>query len=258
MAHPAPQLLNRGQLRRIQDCANENATLADCWKSDGVVIVAVEPSGAHLGRSETSEYKPAVVLDIFSPAAKPLPGSGINDRHPTRHVCKKSMIVLKSSSRSRKFRPQPACFRWFSGEEFSMYLPDAKHKLEEIFRQLGADYASMCIVSHDLQDSLSTLERFGIEPPKSAVLVDLVKVLEHQSRHENRGIPEDLTQYTDENITVRNGRYDRRPWPLAGDFGMPNTVLLEVLGPSAEGCRRDKTEKEDAALRRIAKRAVLL
>ncbi|KAF6827804.1 hypothetical protein CMUS01_08842 [Colletotrichum musicola] len=138
-----------------------------------------------------------------------------------------------------------------------MYLGGAEDKLQEIFGQLGADYPSMCIASHDLRDSLSALRNFGIEPPETAILVDLVKVLEHQS-HENRGISEELRKYTDNIITVRNGRYDRRSWPLTGHYGMPNAALLEVLGPSAGGCRRNKTEKEDRALRRIAKRAALL
>lgn len=258
MAPQTPHLLNKGQLRRVQDCANENAKLADCWKCDGVVIVAVEPSSAHLGpRSETYDYKPAVVLDILSPAANPVPGSETSTHHPTRHVCKKAMIVLPLPNPRQSFRPRPGCWRWRSREDFSMYFGDAKAKLQEVFGQLGADYPSMCIVSHDLRGSLSSLRNFGIEPPETTILVDLVRVLEHQGRYENRGISE-LRKYTDDNIAVRNGRYDRRPWPSTGHYGMPNAALLEVLGPSAGGCRRNKTEKEDIALRRIAKRAALL
>ncbi|KAF6796987.1 hypothetical protein CSOJ01_13067 [Colletotrichum sojae] len=168
------------------------------------------------------------------------------------------MIVLPPPNPRQSFRPRPGSWRWGSREDFSMYIGGAKNKLQEIFGQLGADYPSMCIVSHDLRDSLCALRNFGIEPPETAILVDLVKVLEHQSRHENRGISEELRKYTDDNITVRNGRYDRRSWPLTGHYGMSNAALLEILGPSAGGCQRNKTEKEDIALRRIARRAALL
>ena len=40
MAQPQPHLLTKGDLRRVEDCVNENIKLADSWKSDQVVIVA--------------------------------------------------------------------------------------------------------------------------------------------------------------------------------------------------------------------------
>ncbi|KAJ0268395.1 hypothetical protein COL940_013425 [Colletotrichum noveboracense] len=245
MTHQTPHLLTKGELRRVEECAKENGTFAECWNSDQVVIVGCEPVGAHVSVTET----PFMELDILSPTANPLSGSKSSKQHPTRQCCKKKIIVLERSKVNKRLRPKPWHYRYNSTEELSLYYDDAKEKVKEIFSQLAAEYVSVCIVSHDLQDSLSSLQRFDLELPPTTVFVDLIKVLEHQSRHDGQGIPKALRKYTDDNIAIRNGRYDRRPWPLTGPYGMPNYALVEVLGPAAEGCKRDKTEKEDAALK---------
>lgn len=248
MAQPQPHLLTKGDLRRVEDCVNENVKLADCWRSEQVVIVACEPAGAHL--SETSHF----VLDILSPAANPVLGSKTSDRHPTRHICKKTIRVLEKPKENKRFQPRPWHSTWDCREQFELYRDEALAKAREIFSELSAQFVSICFISHDLRDSLASIESFGVELPASTVFVDLVKVLEHQSRQTGKGIPEELRTYTDDNVAVRNGRYDRRPWPLMGYWGMPNTALLEVLGPAAERHRRDKTEKRDAAMKRIVRR----
>ncbi|EQB48603.1 hypothetical protein CGLO_12140 [Colletotrichum gloeosporioides Cg-14] len=253
MTHQTPHLLTKGELRRVEECAKENGTFAECWNSDQVVIVGCEPVGAHVCVTET----PFMELDILSPTANPLSGSKSSKQHPTRQCCKKKIIVLEKSNFNKRLRLKPWHYRYGSTEELSLYYDDGKAKVKEIFSQLAAEYVSVCIVSHDMQDSLSSLQKFDIELPSTTIFVDLIKVLEHQSRHDGQGIPKALRKYTDDNIAIRNGRYDRRPWPLAGQYGMPNYALVEVLGPAAEGCRRDKTEKEDTALKRIAKRAAV-
>ncbi|KAL1879190.1 hypothetical protein Daus18300_001769 [Diaporthe australafricana] len=251
MAEPTPRLLTRGELRRVEDCLNENSKLADCWKSEKVVIVACEPTGAHLSN------KPFIDLDILSPAEGPFPGSKTSERHPTRQICKKTIRILEKPKpkQSKRFGPRPWHSTYYFREQFSLYPDEAMAQAREIFAALLAQYVSICIVSHDLRDSLSSLQ--GIELPESTVLVDLIKVLEHQSRQSEQGIPEELKKYTDDNVAIRNGRYDRRPWPLMGYLGMPNIALLEVLGPAAESYRRDKTEKRDTAMKRIARRMAI-
>lgn len=231
---------------------NENIKLADSWKSDQVVIVACEPTGAHL--SGTSPEP--LILDILSPAANPFWQSKTSDRHPTRHICRKIVRILERPKPGENKRLAPRPWRGFyeCREEFQLYRDDALAKAREIFSELLAQYVSICVVSHDLRDSLASVEKFGVELPASTVYVDLVKVLEHQSRQDGKGIPQELRKYTDENVAERNGRYDRKPWPVTGLYGMPNIALLEVLGPAAERHRRDKTEKQDAAMKRIVRR----
>ncbi|KAJ0117463.1 uncharacterized protein J7T55_003879 [Diaporthe amygdali] len=248
MAQPQPHLLTKGELRRVEDCVNENVKLADCWKSEKVVIVACEPTGPDL------PGMPLIDLDILSPAGNPVWGSKTGERHPTRQICKKIITVLEKTKENKRLRPRPWHGMYDCREEFSLYHDDAVAKVREIFSELYSQYVSICVVSHDLRDSLNSIEKFGIELPDSTVFVDLIKVLEHQSRQSEKGTPEELKKYTDDNVAIRNGRYDRRPWPLTGQFGMPNMALLEVLGPAAESHRRDKTEKRDAAMKRIARR----
>lgn len=248
MAQPQPHLLTKGDLRRVEDCVNENVKLADCWKSEQVVIVACEPTGAHL--SDPSFLN----LDILSPAGNPVSGSKVSERHPARQIAKKAIRILEKRKENKRLQLRPWHHTYDCREEFSLYHDEALAKAQEMFSELSAQYVSICIVSHDLRDSLASIEKFGVELPASTVFVDLVKVLEHQSRQSGKGIPKELRAYTDENVADRNGRFDRRPWPVAGVFGMPNAALLEVLGPAAERHRRDKTEKRDAAMKRIVRR----
>lgn len=248
MAQPQPHLLTKGDLRRVEDCVNENVKLADCWKSDQVVIVACEPSGAHL--SDTS----LIALDILSPASNPVWGSKPSEKHPTRHICKKAVRIIEKTKENKRLQPRPWHGIWESREEFQLYRDDAVAKAREIFSELRNQFVSICVVSHDLRDSLASIEKFGVELPATTVFVDLIKVLEHQSRQTVKEIPEELRKYTDENVADRNGRYDRKPWPLTGWYGMPNMALLEVLGPAAESHRRDKTEKRNTAMKRIVRR----
>lgn len=248
MAQFQPHLLSRGDLRRVQDCVNENVKLADCWKIEQAVIVACEPMGAHL--SETY----FLALDILSPAANPFRGSKPSKQHPTRQICQKAVRILEKTKGNTRFQPMPWYGVYHCRDESQLYRDDARAKAREIFSELCAQYVSICVVSHDLRDSLASLETFGVELPASTVFVDLIKVMEHQSRQTGKGLPKELRKYTDENVAVRNGRLDRKPWPVTGWYAMPNLPLLEVLGPAAERHRRDKTQKRDAAMKRIVRR----
>lgn len=251
MAQPQPHLLTRSDLRRINDCVAENIALADCWKNEKVVIVACEPTGAHL--SETT----LLSLDILSPTSNPVWGPKPSDKHPTRQICHIDIVALNKSKENKALQPRPWHSTYDCRQRFHDYRDQARAKARQVFSELCEQYISICVVCHDLRDSLAALETFGVEVPSSTVYVDLIKVLEHQCRQFGKGPPEELRQYTDENVAVRNGRFDRRPWPLVGWSGMPNLALLEVLGPAAESHRRDKTERRDAALRRIVRRMVV-
>jgi hypothetical protein len=251
MAQPQPHLLSRGDIRRVNDCVAENVKLADCWKSDQVVIVAVEPTGAHL----SNPY--VLMLDILSPKSNPISIPKPKAWSPFQQVCHTYIVPIEKKG-GRWVTPDPGWHETHDWRHIYHDYDDKKTmKVEQTFSQLCEQYVTICIASHDLQDSLAALKNFGVKLPANTVHVDLVMVLEHQCRQSGTGPPEQLRKYTDENVAVRNGRYDRRSWPVVGDYGMPCLALLEVLGPAAESHRRDKTEKQDAALKRIVKRMVV-
>ncbi|KAG8161410.1 hypothetical protein KVR01_008397 [Diaporthe batatas] len=249
MVHPQPQLLTRSDLRRINDCLAENTALADCWKNDKIVIVACEPTGAHL--HETS----LLSLDILSPTSNPIWGSEPSEKHPTRQLCHRHIVALDVPKETKGL---PWHGPYNCRQQFRDRRDGANARAQGVFAELRGQYASVCLVSHDLRDSLCALATFGVALPPGTVHVDLVKVLEHQSQLSGGGgPPEGLGRYVaGENVVVRKGRYSRRPWPLVGWWGTPNfnLPLLEVLGPAAEAHRRDKTEKRDTAMKRIVRR----
>ncbi|KAJ0359154.1 hypothetical protein COL154_008564 [Colletotrichum chrysophilum] len=141
MTHQTPHLLTKGELRRVEECAKENGTFAECWNSDQVVIVGCEPVGAHVCVTET----PFMELDILSPTANPLSGSKSNKQHPTRQCCKKKFIVLEKSKVNKRLRPKPWYYRYDSTEEFSLYYDDAKAKVKELFSQLATEITTMVL-----------------------------------------------------------------------------------------------------------------
>ncbi|GJC90736.1 hypothetical protein ColLi_13574 [Colletotrichum liriopes] len=195
----------------------------------------------------------------MSPAEKPVSGeSRIHKRQkwqPTRQLSQRTIRVLERPKVKNRFQPKPWHMKFESYERYDMYYDNAQLKAQETFDELAATYVTVGIVSYDLRETKRVMEKFGIKVPTRAVFVDLIKVLEHQTRDE--GIPKELRKYTDENVTMRNGRYDRRPGMPQGYDGMPSVRLLEVLGPAAASHRADfkKIEKGSVALQRIANRA---
>ncbi|KAK1990293.1 hypothetical protein LX36DRAFT_664351 [Colletotrichum falcatum] len=227
--------------------------MADCWSGDQVVFITLDFSEGFKCRQYT--LKPSLQLDIMKPANKPTwPSSASNDKKPVRQLCRRTIRMLERTKCNGKLRPEPWYMQVDSNETFELHSDDAREKAQGIIDELSAEHATICVVTHDIRHTRRALELFEVRLPAKAVFVDLIKVLEHQTR--DNGVPEELAAYTDDNIAVRDGRYDRKAGPSGGRLGLPYIRLLEIVGPAAEAHRRDfqKTEKEDAALKRITRR----
>lgn len=252
MAHRERHQLTEGQRRRFEDCALQNVLLADCWAGSQVIMVTCEPSDMYKfpGYSNST----AIEVDIMSPAEKPTWDSASSGQQGTRQLSKRTIRLLQKSKEHKRLQPRPWHAKIDVHEMFELYSEDALLKAQETFDELDAAFTGICIASYDKRESMAALKAFGVTLPAKTVFVDLVKVLEHQTRDE--GIPEELRRFTDENVAVRNGRYDRRARDLTGPHGMPSIRLLEVLGPAAESHRSEfkKFEKEEIALKRISRR----
>ncbi|KAJ0307451.1 hypothetical protein COL5a_000305 [Colletotrichum fioriniae] len=256
-----PRLFNESELRRFEDCANENETLADCWAGDHIVIVACELSDRYQYADQRNSR--AIEINVMSPGYKPVwRSSPLNDQqHDTfkKHCSTRTIRMLEKSKVKKCLQPKP--WSWYNAaaahETFELYEEEARAKAQEAFDALGVEaYATVCVVSYDLRETMAALELFKVKLPSSQIVfVDLIKVLEHQTRGEEV-IPERLRKYTNDNIAMRNGRLDRRPGTPRGYLGMPSIRLLEVVGPAAESHRADhkKLKKGNAALERIARR----
>ncbi|WYZ38454.1 hypothetical protein EsH8_III_000368 [Colletotrichum jinshuiense] len=234
MAHRERHQLTEGQRRRFEDCALQNVLLADCWAGSQVIMVTCEPSDMYkfTGYSNST----AIEVDIMSPAEKPTWDSASSGQQGTRQLSKRTIRLLQKSKEHKRLQPRPWHAKIDVHEMFELYSEDALLKAQETFDELDAAFTGICIASYDKRESMAALKAFGVTLPAKTVFVDLVKVLEHQTRDE--GIPEELRRFTDENVAVRNGR------------------LLEVLGPAAESHRSEfkKFEKEEIALKRISRR----
>ncbi|TDZ19453.1 hypothetical protein Cob_v007805 [Colletotrichum orbiculare MAFF 240422] len=242
--------LTDANIRRFQDSAEENKTLANCWGAESAVILSFEWTAAY--KYNGWMKLPTIRLEMTHPAEKP---GCEGDGKPARRTSSRTINMLERPRcmRRERWAPKPWHTKANTHETFDLYREDAIAKAQETFAELARDYATLCVVNYDVESSRRGLQTFGVRLPANAVFVDLVKVLEHQTRDE--GIPECLRQYTDENIAIRNGRYDRAPTER-GCLGVPYLRLLEVLGPAAESHRAslDKTLKGDIAMKRIAKR----
>ncbi|KXH45684.1 hypothetical protein CNYM01_07114 [Colletotrichum nymphaeae SA-01] len=256
-----PRLFSESELRRFEDCANENQTLADCWAGEQIVIVACELSDRYQYADQRNSR--AIEINVMSPADKPIWRSlSLDDKkHDAfkKHCSTRTIRMLEKSKVNKSLQPKP--WSWYNAaaahETFELYEEEGRAKAQEAFDALGGPaYATVCVVSYDLRETMAALELFKVKLPSSKVVfVDLIKVLEHQTRGEGV-IPEQLRKYTNDNIAMRNGRLDRRPGTPRGYLGMPSIRLLEVVGPAAESHRADhkKLEKENVALEKIAKR----
>ncbi|KAL0779989.1 hypothetical protein CaCOL14_004473 [Colletotrichum acutatum] len=256
-----PRLFSKSELRRFEDCANENQTLADCWAGDQIVIVACELSDKYQYADKRNSR--AIEINVMSSVDKPVWRSLPLDTRQydalKRHCSTRTIRMLGKSKVNKSLQPKP--WSWYNAaaahETFELYEEEARAKAQEAFDALSGEmYATVCVVSYDLRETMAALDLFKVKLPSSKVVfVDLIKVLEHQTRGEEV-IPERLRKYTNDNIAMRNGRLDRRPGTPRGYLGMPSIRLLEVVGPAAEGHRADhkKLEKGNVALERIAKR----
>ncbi|KAK2010899.1 hypothetical protein LZ32DRAFT_607024 [Colletotrichum eremochloae] len=259
MAQPMKRPLTEAELRRAEDCADENEKLAECWESHQVAIVSCERAD-NLNRFPGYQTMPVLTIDTLLPLEQPAAGSCSGKKKQqqqpmTRELAQRTIRELERVKGNKWSAPRPYYFKHRSHEQFDVYTQEARIRASETFDGLAQKYVTVCIAGYDLRETRRGMESLRIDTPERVVWVDLMKVLEHQAR--DGGIPTELRRYTDDNVTVRNGRYDRRPGEPRGDYGMPSVRLLEVLGPAAAGHRADfrKLEKGSVALKRIANRA---
>ncbi|KAK1996330.1 hypothetical protein LX36DRAFT_658671 [Colletotrichum falcatum] len=256
MAQSMKRPLTEAELRRAEDCADENAKLAECWESRQVAIVTCEPADT-LSRFPGYQTELVFTIDTLLPLEQqPAPGSGGGKSHQ-QHQQQKMMRERVKRDNSSSSEPKPFYSKHRSHARLDVCTQEARIRAALTFDELARDYVTVCIAGYDLRETRRGMESLRVEAPRAAVWVDLMKVLEHQARGAGGAIPEELRRYTDENVTVRNGRYDRRPGEPRGRYGMPSVRLLEVLGPAAAGHRAGfkRLEKESVALKRIANRA---
>ncbi|KAK1974530.1 hypothetical protein LZ30DRAFT_740212 [Colletotrichum cereale] len=256
MAQPMKRPLTEAELRRAEDCADENAKLAECWESQQVAIATCERSDT-LNRYPGYQMMPVLTIDTLSPIEQPAADGRRKQQlqKTKRQLAERTIRELYKVKEDKWAAPRPCYFKYRSHERFDMYTQEARAKAAETFDALAKQYVTVCIAGYDLRETRRGMESLRIDTPPRVVWVDMMKVLEHQTRE--TGIPAELRKYTDDNVTVRHGRYDRRPGEPQGEHGMPSVRLLEVLGPAAASHRADfkKTEKESVALKRIANRA---
>ncbi|KAK2044906.1 hypothetical protein LZ31DRAFT_553877 [Colletotrichum somersetense] len=255
MAQPMKRPLTEAELRRAEDCADENTKLADCWESHQVAIVTCEGTDP-LSRFPGYETTPILTIDTLLPLDQPAPGSP-DEKNQQQTLTTTTREADRAKGKNKSSAPKPRCSLRRSHERLDVCTQEARIKAAVTFDALAERYVTVCIAGYDLRETRRAMESLRIETPARAVWVDLMKVLEHQAHAAGGIIPAELRKYTDDNVTVRNGRFDRRPGEPQGRYGMPSVRLLEVLGPAAAGHRADfkKVEKESVALKRIANRA---
>jgi len=149
---------------------------------------------------------------------------------------------------------------------------EAVADLEKMFRDLSSTYPTICVCFHRPNLTKQGLADIGFKLPKGTISVDMIKVLEYQSRF--RDMPPKVKRYIDSclDVDMRDGvrfgeRFDASDSDaLASDFrthapkygqtdewreiirkkeDLSAGTLLKILGPEAEAHRRQigKIEK---------------
>ncbi|KAG7083166.1 Rps22bp [Colletotrichum scovillei] len=209
-----PRLFSESELRRFEDCANENQTLADCWAGEQIVIVACELSDRYQYADQRNSR--AIEINVMSPADKSIWRSlPLDDKkHDAfkKHCSTRTIRMLEKSKVNKSLQPKP--WSWYNvaaaHETFELYEDEARAKAQETFDALGGQaYATVCVVSYDLRETMAALELFKVKLPSSKVVfVDLIKVLEHQTRGEGV-IPEQLRKQ--HFVSLKNLRFSPSP-----------------------------------------------
>lgn len=293
MASTPHRLLTEAELGRLRACADENTALANCWNKPHVAVVTMEwaPLGftyvwhGWVSRNENKGYwsnqgeAPVLTLEVaeFPPEGTSPP----RFRKYTFWI--RSRMALWGTSRWWTQRMQKD---EDSGNEKTFYEPEhiTLAEIHKIFAELVKISPSLCICSHRPSQTMQALEKMGFRLPKNAVFVDLVKVLDHQSR--DSGAPKELEEYIKTRLYVNprtGGRFEERPETAEGDdrwlgfyttapkWGRENewreiirrpgdvsaATVLAVVGPKAALHRRDmeRVEKDNIALDKMAKAA---
>lgn len=284
------KLLTEAELGRLRACADENTALANCWNKPHVAVIAMEwaPLGfiyawrGWIARNENMGYwqregeMPVLTVEVAEFSTQ---SASPRFRRYTFWI--RSRIALWGNSR---WWTQRSADEVLDHKVFFEPADITLSKVNKLLVELTKEFPSLCICSHRPGQTMSALEKMGFRLPKNAVFVDLVKVLDHQSRAS--GVPKELKAYVDARIYVNprsGGRFEERPEVTEGDdrflgflesapkwgkdrewlevIRRPEDVsaptVLAVVGPNAALHRRDmeRVEKDNTALDKIAKAA---
>lgn len=297
MAQPT-SLVAEGDMKRIRECGAENEILARCWRKSHVALVAMEwaPSGLAyswngwiarnelMGYWEKQEAMPVLSVEVTAPESPAGPGSESQPSSKRNAACD-FRLWLQSSRPQSVIRMRED--RWRTNppsntQSSFVSMNEAVTILKKLFNELSSTHSTICVCSHRPSLTQRGLAEIGFKLPKATVFVDMIKVLEYQSRF--RPIPPKLKGYMNSCLDVdrRNGlrlaeRFDANDGDaLALDFdehapkyGQPNEwremirknedlsagAMLKFLGAEAGTHRRqiNKMEKETLALERAMK-----
>lgn len=294
MSQVSPRLLDESALKRLRVCADENTTLANCWDKSHVAMVTMEwaPLGfsylwtSHIACNEVrgwwlpQDEMPVLSVEVMAPASSKAKGQPDGDAargNPRRYTFWiRSQMALWGSARRSKLPAAP--------DTQVLYEPAAivKKTLDKLFAELGREYSTICVCSHRPDQTRRALAELDFALPRNAVFVDLIRVLEYQSKF--RPVPAELQKYVQSRLHVdgRNGGefiekfettegpdrsldfYATAPkWGRDGEWvevirrrdDVSSAEMLGIVGAQAEVYRReiDRVEKESTAVERAAR-----
>ncbi|KAH6686858.1 hypothetical protein F5X68DRAFT_240310 [Plectosphaerella plurivora] len=298
MASPPQRLLTEVELNRLRACADENTVLANCWNKPHVAVVTMEwaPVGftyhwrdwisrnENRGSWNCHHETPVLTLEIaeFPPNGASSSSSSSAPKFRRHTFWIRSRMALWSHSRWWQHRLQQD----EGNGEKTYYEPEniTLAEIYKLFAELAKVSPSLCICSHRPDQTMRALEKMGFRRPKNAVFVDLIKVLDHQSR--TSGVPTELETYVKTRLYANprtGGHFEEIPEAADGDekfldfydtsprYGRKGEwreiirrsgdvsaqTVLAIVGPKAALHRRDmeRVEKDNIALDKIAKAA---
>ncbi|KAH6881424.1 hypothetical protein BKA58DRAFT_2218 [Alternaria rosae] len=285
---PPTGLIAESEMERIRECATENETLARCWEKPHVALVAMEWAQSGLAYSwkgwiarnevmgywKQEEAMPVLSVEIPAPASlavsttKDPSGDKQNKSHEYRFWVRSKWPQSVVSMRENKWQANP-------GDTHSSFVStkDAVAVLDKMFREISSRHPTICVCSHRPNLTQQGLADIGFKLPKGTIFVDMIKVLEYQSRF--RDMPPKVKRYIKSCLEVEmcdGMRFEERfdasdSDALASDFdehapkyGQTNEWreiirkkedlsagnLLKILGPEAEAHRRQVRKIEKA------------
>jgi hypothetical protein len=283
---PPTGLIAESEMKRIRECAAENETLARCWEKPHVALMAMEwaPSGlayswkGWIARNEVMGYWkqeeaiPVLSVEITTPASPAISTTkdqSDEDQNKSREYrfwirSKWPQSVVPMRENQWQANPGDAHSSFVSAE-------DAVAVLDKMFRELSSTHPTICVCTHRPTLTQQGLADIGFKLPKGTILVDMIKVLEYQSRF--RAMPPKVKRYINSCLKAEMGdgvRFEERfdasdSGVLASDFdehapkyGQTNEwrelirkkedlsagTMLEILGPEAEAHRRQMRKIE--------------
>jgi len=284
---PPTGLIAESEMKRIRECAIENESLARCWNKPHAALVAMEwaPSGLAYswkgwiscnemrGYWKQEEAMPVLSVETTTPASLAVSTTEdhSDDKQNRTHEYR---FWMRSKWPQDVVRIREDNWQASPNDTHSSFVSinDAVADLEKMFHDLSSTHPTICVCSHRPTLAQQGLADIGFKLPKGTIVVDMIKVLEYQSRF--RDMPPKVKRYINSclNVDMRDGvrfgeRFDASDsGALASDFtkhapkyGQTNEwreiirkkedlsagTMLKILGPEAEGHRRQirKIEK---------------